>query len=84
LGSDPVELRMEAGVNKHRLEELLHLERLQLLHVHNAWLDQRERNLQLREYILSLQEQLEHAGIDYAPLPMPTDHPMFAFMQEGS
>jgi hypothetical protein len=83
MGSNQLELLKEVTLNE-KLEELVHKQRLQLLFAHSAWLDQRERNLRLREYVLELQSQLDRAGVDYAPLPPPSEHPMFPFMLEDS
>jgi hypothetical protein len=69
-------------MNENRLEQIVHHQRLQLLFGHSAWLDQRERNLELREYILKLQDMLDRAGINYMPLLPPTEHPEFPFTSE--
>ena len=73
MGNDLWELLEEVPLNERQLEELVNKQRLQLFFAHSAWFDQRERNLQLREYILKLQARLDRAGVDYSPLSAPTE-----------
>jgi hypothetical protein len=70
-------------MNESQFEQIINHQRVLMMQLHSKWLDIWERNLDLREHILELEDLLDQHGIDYSFLPVPTEHPEFSFVQEA-